>query len=97
MFLQHNKTIIILTLSKIRNKNKFITCAEAVAQMGSVKNVFLKFLQNSQENTCARASFLIKLPVCKFIKNEILAQVFSLNFANFLEHPFYRTLPDDCF
>ena len=57
MFLQHNKTIIILTLSKIRNKNKFITCAEAVAQMGSVKNVILKFLQNSQENTCARASF----------------------------------------
>ena len=56
MFLQHIKTII-LTLSKIKNKNKFITCAEAVAQMGSVKKVFLKSLQNSQENTCARASF----------------------------------------
>ena len=30
-------------------------------QMCSVKKVFLEILQNSQENTCARASFLIKL------------------------------------
>ena len=34
---------------------------EAVVQRCSVKKVFLKFLQNSQENTCARVSFLIKL------------------------------------
>ena len=34
---------------------------EAVAQKCSVKKVFLKILQNSQENTCARVSFLIKL------------------------------------
>ena len=27
----------------------------------SVKKVFLEIAQNSQENTCARASFLIKL------------------------------------
>ena len=33
MFLQHIKTIIIFTLSKIRNNSKFITCAEAVAQI----------------------------------------------------------------
>ena len=35
--------------------------AEAVARRCSVKKVFLEILQNSQENTCARASFLIKL------------------------------------
>ena len=29
----------------------------------SVKKVFLEVLQNSQENTCARVSFLIKLQV----------------------------------
>ena len=29
--------------------------------MCSVKKVFLEILQNSQENTCARVSFLIKL------------------------------------
>ena len=38
-------------------------------------------LQNSQENNCARASFLIKLQaeVCNFINEETLAQVFSCN------------------
>ena len=35
--------------------------SEAVAQTCSVKKVFLQFLQNSHENTCARISFLIKL------------------------------------
>ena len=30
-------------------------------QRCSIKKVFLKILQNSQENTCARVSFLIKL------------------------------------
>ena len=30
---------------------------EAVAQRCSVKNMFLKILQNSQENTCARDTF----------------------------------------
>ena len=34
---------------------------EAVAQKCSLKKVFLKISQNSQENTCVRASFLIKL------------------------------------
>ena len=34
---------------------------EAVAQMCSVKKVFLEISQNSKENTCARVSFLIKL------------------------------------
>ena len=37
--------------------------------------VFLRISQNSQESTCARASFLIS-----FIKNETLAQVFSCEF-----------------
>ena len=34
---------------------------EAVAQRCFVKKVFLQISENSQENTCARASFLIKL------------------------------------
>ena len=34
---------------------------EAVVQRYSVKTVFLKISQNSQEKTCARVSFLIKL------------------------------------
>ena len=35
--------------------------SEAVAQRCSVKKVFLEISQNSQENTCARVYFLIKL------------------------------------
>ena len=31
MFLQHIKTIIIFTLSKIRNNSNFFTCAEAAS------------------------------------------------------------------
>ena len=34
---------------------------EAVVHRCSMKKVFLEISQNSQENTCARASFLIKL------------------------------------
>ena len=34
---------------------------EAVVWKCSIKKVFLKISQNSQEYTCARASFLIKL------------------------------------
>ena len=35
--------------------------SEAVAQTCSVKKMFIKILQNSEENTCVRVSFLIKL------------------------------------
>ena len=35
--------------------------SEAVVQSCSLKKVLLEVSQNSQENTCARASFLIKL------------------------------------
>ena len=51
------------------------------------KKVFLKILQNSQENTCAKVSFLIKLQA-NLIKKETLAQVFLVNFAKFLRKPF---------
>ena len=44
--------------------------------------MFLEISQNSQENTCARVSFLIKLQASGLIKKEALAQVFSC-FAKF--------------
>ena len=50
------------------------------------KKVFLEISQISQENTCARVSFLIK------------AQVFSCEFGEISKkHLFHRTPPDDCF
>ena len=38
-----------------------MTLTEAVVQRCSVKKLFLKFSQNSQENTCSRVSSLINL------------------------------------
>ena len=55
----------------------------------SVKKVFLEILQNSQENTCAKVSFLIKLQAWgNFIKKETLAQLFSSEFGEISKNPF---------
>ena len=54
---------------------------EAVAQRCSVKKVFLEISENSQENTCARASLLIKLRVLKTSQIYLKKDVF---FATFL-------------
>ena len=47
----------------LKNKSEQIwaTASEAVVRRCFVKKLFLEISQNSQENTCARASFLIKL------------------------------------
>ena len=64
--------------------------------------MFLEILQNSQVNTCARVSFLIKLQASfsNFIKKETLAQVFSCEFceiykATFLQNTSGRLLLKD--
>ena len=44
--------------------------AQAVVQRCSAKKVFLEISQNSEENTCARVSFLIKF--CEISKNIFL-------------------------
>ena len=56
---------------------------EAVVRRCYVKKVFLEILQNSQENTCARRSFLIKLYAWD------LAQMFSCQFCEILRKPFF--------
>ena len=59
-----------------------------------MKKVFLEISQNSQESTCARVAFLIKLQAgtCKFIKKEALAQVSSCEFCEISKNTFfYRT------
>ena len=64
---------------------------EAVVQRCSVKKMLLQISQNLQENICTRVSFLIELQAqdCNFIKNEVLAQMFPVNFVQFLRTPFY--------
>ena len=48
----YNEVAILMNISEF---------AEAVVQRCSAKKVFLEISQNSQENTCARVCFLIKL------------------------------------
>ena len=69
--------------------------SEAVTQRLPVKKVFLEISQNSLENTCVRASFLIKLQadVCNFIKKEALTQVFSSEFCQISEEIFSCRIP----
>ena len=55
-----------MTVFPILQKQK-----EALTQICSVKRMLLEISQNSQENNCARDSFLIKL--LNFIKKETLA------------------------
>ena len=66
---------------------------EAVAQRCSVKKVFLKNSQNSQENTCARVSFLIKLQTlgvrpATLLKKRLWHRCFPGSFAKVLKITF---------
>ena len=69
---------------------KFI---EAVAQRCSVRKMFLEILQDSQENTCARVSFLVKLqayrPATLFKNLMTLVKVFSWEFCEISKTPFF--------
>ena len=60
-----------------------IANSEAVVWMCSVEKVFIEILQNSQENTCARVPFLIKLQSLRpaTLLRKTLAQVFSCEFC----------------
>ena len=73
---------------------------ESSHQRCSIKKVFLKNSQNSQENTCAKVSFLIKLQVflaglfliklqAFFLKKQTLAQVFSCEFCYIFKNTFF--------
>ena len=58
----------------------------------SAKNVFSEISQNSQENTCARVSFLIKLQArsATVLKKGLWHRCFPVNFAKFLRTPFLQ-------
>ena len=68
---------------------------EAVVRRCSVEKVFIEISQNSQENTYARVSFLIKFQakICNFIKKEALAQVFSCEFCEISKITFFHRTP----
>ena len=59
---------LIVFLKQLHHRVQFFQSGftEVVAWRYSVKKMFLNILQNSQENTCARVSFLIKLQTSGF-------------------------------
>ena len=76
-----------------------VVSPEAVACSCSLKKVFLENLQNSQENTCARVSFLIKLQAsaCSLIKKGLWHRCFPVNFAKFQGTLFLIENSGSCF
>ena len=68
---------------------------EEVTWRCSIKKVFLEISQNSQENNCAKVSFLINLQAsaCNFIKKETLAEVFSCEFCEISKSTFFYKTP----
>ena len=89
---------------KFLYKNVMIYCHNALNQKCqlpegvlrcSIRKVFLKISKNSQENTCASVSFLIKLQAsaCNIIKKGILAQVYSVRFCEIFKNTFFYRTP----
>ena len=75
---------------------KIQACPKSSRAEVSGKKVFLNISQNSQENTCARVSFLLKVQAeaCKFIKKETLVQKISCELCEIFRNTFfYRTPP----
>ena len=81
---------------------------EEVVMRYSVKKVFVKISQNSQENTCVKVSFLtcqsfffnkVASPrLATLFKKRIWHRCFPVNFAKFLRTPsFMERLSSGCF
>ena len=68
--------------------------AEAVTQTCSLKKVFLEISQNSQESTCARVSFLIKLQLrpATLLKKRLWHKVFSCEFWKISKNTFFHRI-----
>ena len=59
--------------------------------------MFLKISQNSQENTCARISFLINMQawgLATLLKNRKWHRCFPVNFAKFLRTPILKNISE---
>ena len=84
----------IWNLFKVTNKETRAMSLQKQLTDVLSKKLFLKILQNSQENTCARVSFLIKLPASGlqlYSKSDFGTGIcLPVNFAKFLRKPFWQ-------
>ena len=71
--------VLLCTASGLLFSSTISSITEAATGGVLYKKVFLKLLQNSQENTCVSVS------ACNFIIKETLAQVFSYEFCKILK------------
>ena len=91
-------SLIISSGNSAGNWKRHFLCSECFKTRSShwrysIKKVFLKTSQISQENTCTRVSFLIKLQADTWLWHGC----FSVNFAKFEKTPFfYRTPLGNC-
>ena len=79
----------------------FTNCSLVSTQNNTIKKIFkssrpevlckkkllLEISQNSQEKTCARDSFLMKLQPAILLKKSVWHRCFPVNFAKFLRTP----------
>ena len=82
----------ILNLAKLTIYLNTLTIEMQSSKRCSVKRVFLEISQNLQENTCARASFLIKLRASGTgtgVSKRLWHRCFPVNFVKFLRTPFF--------
>ena len=73
-----------------------LRCIEAVVQRCSVKKVFLKISQNSEENTYVGVSFFNKLASLRpatLFKTETPTHVFSFKFCETFKNTFFWRTP----
>ena len=80
-----------------QSKFGLILRSEAVVRKCSVEKVFLDISQSLHENTCARASFSIKLQAlglrsATLLKKRLWISCFPMNFAKFLRTPPFTEL-----
>ena len=83
--------ITIDSVMKMEKKNDLqVYSEECKYRIKKTQKVFIEVLQNSQEKTCARVFFLIKLQTLdlSFLKKRLSHRSFPVNFAKFLGTPF---------
>ena len=80
--------------------NNCFKISKSSHQRCSIKKVFLKISQNSQENICAIVSFFNKVASPRpatLLKKRLWHRCFPVNFAKFLRTPFLQSTSGHCF
>ena len=78
----------LISFSRLFNLFWYLNSHLFSHQRCSIENVYSKISKNSQESTCVRLSFLMKLQAWNFVKKRLRHSCFPVNFPKFLREPF---------